>query len=157
MLASLALRAMIFLLLVSTAWQWFVRNKYVMEHYLVELDGDQVELLSGMVREAIKVADEKEVPALEALLSALGIMSWKAGDRKADWGHGNCYCDVSLSVEVLMSLFPGRRTLVDGAEFVGDFLRVKESATHDSGSLRGERSGVLLHLRGMLFTLRSQT
>jgi hypothetical protein len=41
-------------------------------------------LLSGMVREAIKVADEKKVPALEALLSALGIMSWKAGDRRAD-------------------------------------------------------------------------
>ena len=55
-----------------------------MERYLVELDGHQVELLSGMVREAIEVADEKEVPALEALLSALGIMSWKAGDRKAD-------------------------------------------------------------------------
>jgi len=44
--------------------------------------------------------------------------------------RGNCYCDVSLSVEVLMSLFPGQRTLV-GAEFVGDFLRVKESATDD--------------------------
>ncbi|HYV64366.1 MAG TPA: hypothetical protein VE958_16905 [Bryobacteraceae bacterium] len=55
-----------------------------MERYLVELDGDQVELLSGMVREAIKVADEKNVPALEALLSALGTMSWKAGDRRAD-------------------------------------------------------------------------
>jgi len=44
----------------------------------------KVELLSGMVREAIKVADEKNVPALEALLSALGTMSWKAGDRRAD-------------------------------------------------------------------------
>jgi hypothetical protein len=68
----------------SQAWQRFVRSRYVMEHYLVELDGDQVELLRGMVREAIKVADEKEVPALEALLSALGIMKWKAGDRRAD-------------------------------------------------------------------------
>jgi hypothetical protein len=37
-----------------------VRNGYIMERYLVELDGDQVELLSGMVREAIKVADEKK-------------------------------------------------------------------------------------------------
>ena len=55
-----------------------------MERYLVELDGDQVELLSGMVREAIKVADEEKVPALEALLSALGIMRWKSGDRRAD-------------------------------------------------------------------------
>jgi hypothetical protein len=39
-----------------------------MERYLVELDGDQVELLSGLVREAIKVADEKKIPALEDLL-----------------------------------------------------------------------------------------
>jgi hypothetical protein len=45
-----------------------------MERYLVELDGDQVELLSGMVREAMKVADEKKVPTLEALLSALGTL-----------------------------------------------------------------------------------
>ena len=78
------MRAVIFLLLVSTSWRLFVRNRYIMERYLVELDGDQVELLSGMVREAIKVADEKNVPALEALLSALGTMSWKAGDRRAD-------------------------------------------------------------------------
>ena len=49
-----------------------------------ELDGDQLELLSGMVREAIKVADEKKLTALEALLSALGNMRWKAGDRRAD-------------------------------------------------------------------------
>jgi hypothetical protein len=42
--------------------------------------------------------------------------------------HGNCYCDVSMPVEVLMSLFPGGRTPVDGAEFVGEFLLVKESA-----------------------------
>lgn len=42
--------------------------------------------------------------------------------------HGNCYCDVSMSVEVLMNLFPGQRTPVNGAEFVGDFLLVKEPA-----------------------------
>ena len=42
--------------------------------------------------------------------------------------HGNCYCDVSMSVEVLMSLFPAQRTPVDGAEFVGDFLVIKEPA-----------------------------
>jgi hypothetical protein len=41
---------------------------------------------------------------------------------------GNCYCDVSMSVELLMSLFPGDRTPVDGAEFVGDLLLVKEPA-----------------------------
>jgi hypothetical protein len=40
--------------------------------------------------------------------------------------HGNCYCDVSMSVEALMSQFPGERTPVDVAEFVGDFLLVKE-------------------------------
>jgi len=41
--------------------------------------------------------------------------------------HGNCYCDVSIPVEVLMRLFPGDRRPVDGAEFVGEFLLVKES------------------------------
>ena len=56
----------------------------VMERYLVELDEDQVELLSQMVREAIKVADEKKAPILEALLDALGNMRWKAGDRRTD-------------------------------------------------------------------------
>ena len=55
-----------------------------MERYLVELDGDQIELLKGMVWEAMKVADEKKIAKLEELISALGIMSWKAGDRRAD-------------------------------------------------------------------------
>src|SRR5262249_58370810 len=32
-----------------------------------------------------------------------------------------------MSVEVLMSLFPGQRTPVARAEFVGDFLLVKET------------------------------
>ena len=40
--------------------------------------------------------------------------------------HGKCYCDVSMSVEALMRQFPGERTPVDVAEFVGDFLLVKE-------------------------------
>ena len=43
-----------------------------MERYLVELDGDQVELLSDMVREAIKVADEKRSPHLK-LFSRLWV------------------------------------------------------------------------------------
>jgi hypothetical protein len=73
-----------FLILVSTSCRQFVGNGYIMEHYLVELDGDQIELLMGMVREAMKVADENKIPELEALLSALGIMSWKAGDRRSD-------------------------------------------------------------------------
>jgi hypothetical protein len=53
--------------------------------------------------------------------------------RGIDWvsnavsANGQCYCDVSISVPVLMSLFPGQRTPVAGAEFVGDFLLVKES------------------------------
>jgi hypothetical protein len=55
-----------------------------MERYLVELDGDQIELLKGMVWEAMKVAHEKKVAELEGLISALGIMSWKAGNRRAD-------------------------------------------------------------------------
>jgi hypothetical protein len=40
--------------------------------------------------------------------------------------HGNCYCDVSISVEALMRQFPGERTPVGVAEFVGDLLLVKE-------------------------------
>jgi hypothetical protein len=39
-----------------------------------------------------------------------------------------CYCDVSISVEVLMSQFPGERTPVEGAVFVGDCLLVHESS-----------------------------
>ena len=48
-----------------------------MERYLVELDGDQVELLSGMVREAIKVADEN--PSLGFGYHALE--SWRSQGR----------------------------------------------------------------------------
>jgi hypothetical protein len=55
-----------------------------MEYYLVELDERQLERLTGMVREAIKVADEQGARELEALLSALGNVRWKAGDRSAD-------------------------------------------------------------------------
>jgi hypothetical protein len=47
--------------------------------------------------------------------------------------NGICYCDVSMSVEALMSQFPGQRTPVDGAEFAGDFLLVKEAA---AGNIR---------------------
>ena len=61
-----------------------IGNGHIMERYLVELDGHQIELLKGMVREAMKVADERKISELEALLSALGIMSWKAGDRTTD-------------------------------------------------------------------------
>jgi hypothetical protein len=47
--------------------------------------------------------------------------------------NGICYCDVSMSVGALMSQFPGQRTPVDGAEFAGDFLLVKEAA---AGNIR---------------------
>ena len=40
--------------------------------------------------------------------------------------NGKRYCDVSMSVEAVMSYFPGERRQVNGAEFVGDFLLVKE-------------------------------
>jgi hypothetical protein len=55
-----------------------------MERYLVELDGYQLDLLNDMVREAIKVAEANKVPELEALLSALSNIRWKAGDRRSD-------------------------------------------------------------------------
>jgi len=59
--------------------------------------------------------------------------------RGIDWlsnaviANGICYCDVSMSVEALMSLFPGQRTPVNGAMLVGDFLLVEESA---AGNIR---------------------
>jgi hypothetical protein len=37
-----------------------------------------------MVRKAIEVANKEEVGELEDLLSALGHVRWKAGDRKTD-------------------------------------------------------------------------
>jgi len=40
--------------------------------------------------------------------------------------HAKCYCDVSMAVDILMRQFPGERKRVDVAEFVGDFLLVKE-------------------------------
>jgi hypothetical protein len=55
-----------------------------MERYLVELTGDQLERLSGMVREAIKVAEDERKSELEHLLSALHDIRWKAGDRRSD-------------------------------------------------------------------------
>lgn len=57
--------------------------------------------------------------------------------RGIDWvsnsvmAHGNCYCDVSMSVEALMALFPGERTPVGEVEFVGDLLRIKELSADD--------------------------
>ena len=55
-----------------------------MEHYLVELDEHQLELLTAMVRKAMASAEEKEVGGFEALLSALSHIRWKAGDRSTD-------------------------------------------------------------------------
>jgi len=55
-------------------------------------------------------------------------IDWLANSVTA---HGSCYCDVSMSVEALMSLFPGKRTPVHGAEFVGDCLLVKELSADD--------------------------
>jgi hypothetical protein len=45
--------------------------------------------------------------------------------------HSSCYCDVSISVEVLISRFPGKRTPVRSAQFVGDCLLVTEPTTEN--------------------------
>jgi hypothetical protein len=42
--------------------------------------------------------------------------------------RGRCYCDVSMSVETLMGLFPGDRIPIHGAEMVGNLVRVKEDS-----------------------------
>ena len=54
-----------------------------MERYLVELTGDQLDRLNGMVREAINAAQDENKRELEDLLSALHDIRWKAGDRKS--------------------------------------------------------------------------
>jgi hypothetical protein len=55
-----------------------------MERCLVELTGDQLDRLNGMVREAISAAEEENKRELENLLSALDDICWKAGDRRSD-------------------------------------------------------------------------
>ena len=55
-----------------------------MERYLVELTGDQLDRLNGMVREAINSAEDKNKRELEDLLVALHDIRWKAGDRRSD-------------------------------------------------------------------------
>ena len=54
-----------------------------MEHYLVT-GWRPVGTLSGMVREAMRAAEDTKKPELEALLSALGNIRWKAGDPRPD-------------------------------------------------------------------------
>jgi hypothetical protein len=60
-----------------------------MEHYLVELDGDQIELLMGMVREAMKVADENKIPELESPSLGIGyheLEGRRSEERLIEWG-----------------------------------------------------------------------
>lgn len=42
--------------------------------------------------------------------------------------NSSTFCDVSMSVEVLMRLFPGERDPVVGAEYVGNCVLIKETA-----------------------------
>jgi hypothetical protein len=42
------------------------------------------DLSNRVLRDAIESTDRKEVSELEALLSALNNIRWKAGDRSAD-------------------------------------------------------------------------
>ena len=55
-----------------------------MERYLVELTGDQLDRLNGMVGEAINAAADENRRELEDLLSTLQDIRWKAGDRRSD-------------------------------------------------------------------------
>jgi hypothetical protein len=55
-----------------------------MERYLVELTGDQLDRLNGMVREAINAAESANKGELEDLLTALHDIRWKSGDRRSD-------------------------------------------------------------------------
>ena len=55
-----------------------------MERYLVELTGNRLDRLNGMVREAINAAQDEHKRELEDLLLALHEIRWKAGDRRSD-------------------------------------------------------------------------
>lgn len=83
--------------------------------------------------------------------------------RGIDWvsnsvmAHGNCYCDVSMSVEALMTLFPGEHTPVGEVEFVGDFCASKNFQQTTGRSIRDERRDALPRSHGTLCTLRSRT
>jgi hypothetical protein len=55
-----------------------------MERYLIELTGDQLDRLNGLVREAINAAEGANKGELEDLMTALHDIRWKAGDRKSD-------------------------------------------------------------------------
>jgi len=54
--------------------------------------------------------------------------------------RGRCYCDVSMPVAPLMSLFPGTRTPVGRAEFVGAYLLVKQSDEEDAAHAPPKRA-----------------
>lgn len=54
--------------------------------------------------------------------------------------RGQCYCDISMPVARLMSLFPGTRTRVGRAELVGDYLIVTESDEEDAAHARPKRA-----------------
>lgn len=68
--------------------------------------------------------------------------------------HGSCYCDVSMSVETLMRLFPGKRIPVFGAEFVGNCLVVKEDGAENVASIPKKTLGRPPDFRGNPFTSR---
>jgi hypothetical protein len=54
---------------------------------------------------------------------------------------GERYCDVSMSVEVLMGLFPGEREPITSAEFVGNCVLIKEPADGNTRSLPRKARG----------------
>jgi hypothetical protein len=55
-----------------------------MERYLVELTGDQLDRLNGMVRKKLNAVEGTDKGELEDLLTALHDIRWKAGDRRSD-------------------------------------------------------------------------
>jgi hypothetical protein len=121
--------------------QWLPMITSAMElpatELFLRLRRGEIEALGKLLPAGVEIIDfvEDQSPYAPGNFSDLvdGVISpefWTM--RGIDWlsnavtNHGNCYCDVSISVESLMSQFPGERISVGAAEFVGDFLLVKE-------------------------------
>lgn len=122
--------------------QWLPLVTAAMELSAIELflklRRGEIETLGKLLPDGVEIIDfvEDQSPYRrnvfdELIYSVIPNDFWTM--KGIDWlsnavtANGKCYCDVSMSVQALMSLFPGERTPVAGAEFVGNYLLIKET------------------------------
>jgi hypothetical protein len=127
--------------------QWLPLITQAMElpasELFVKLRRGQIEAMGKLLPPGIEIVDFLEDQSsysrghFDSLVDSIiphdfwtmGGIDWFSNSVTA---HESCYCAVSMPVEVLMILFPGERTRVDEAQFVGDFLVVKELAADNA-------------------------